>query len=86
MALAREDQAESWRAAVGLAQIGDPRAVEPNVRLLRAREWSVKLQAIHALASLRSAAGIPGLRERLRDRTPAVREAAARAIAEIEGA
>ena len=61
-------------------------AVEPNVRLLRAREWSVKLQAIHALASLRSAAGIPGLRERLRDRTPAVREAAARAIAEIEGA
>jgi HEAT repeat protein len=84
--LAREDQAESWRAAVGLAKIGDPRAVEPNVRLLRAREWSVKFQAIHALATLRSAAAIPGLRERLRDRTPAVREAAARAIAEIEGA
>jgi HEAT repeat protein len=56
------------------------------VRLLRARDWNVKLQAIHALATLRSAAAIPGLRERLRDRTAAVREAAARAIAEIEGA
>ena len=60
--------------------------IEIDVRLLRAREWSVKLQAIHALAALRSAAAIPALRERLRDRTHAVREAAARAIAEIEGA
>jgi cyclophilin family peptidyl-prolyl cis-trans isomerase/HEAT repeat protein len=69
-----------------LGQIGAPEAVEPLVAVLRAEKTdpNLRLEAVTALAALKSQAALPFIQELLTDDWPTLRAAAVRATAAIE--
>jgi len=73
-------------AAAVLGSIGDDRASESLMVLLRSPAPAARLAAARALRALGLAAGLAPLREALQDPAPEVRQAAAEGLAALAGA
>lgn len=73
-------------AAAVLGSIGDDRAIEPLMALLRSPAPAARLAAARALRALGLAGGLAPLREALQDPAPEVRQAAAEGLAGLAGA
>jgi hypothetical protein len=50
--LSDEDPSRRWKAAEGLARLGDPRALDPLVSALQDPDWRVRMKAAWALGVL----------------------------------
>ena len=66
-----------------LGKIGDPRAVKPLSALLHDHDWRVRWEAVKALEKLGRVAREP-LEEALRDSNDVVRNAAEKALHNVE--
>jgi cyclophilin family peptidyl-prolyl cis-trans isomerase/HEAT repeat protein len=69
-----------------LAELGDPRAAEPLVRIASdgQADPNLRLEAVSALGTLRLASGLPIVQDLMSDAWPAMRIAALRAAAAID--
>jgi cyclophilin family peptidyl-prolyl cis-trans isomerase/HEAT repeat protein len=83
---AKDDVAVSCAIVRALGQIGAPEGVEPIIALLTAENTdpNLRLEAVSALAALKSDAALPFIQELLTDDWPAMRAAAMRATAAID--
>jgi cyclophilin family peptidyl-prolyl cis-trans isomerase/HEAT repeat protein len=82
----RSDPSAAIAALRALAEIGDPRAVEPLVALLQARDVppNLRLETIAGLGTLRAAAAVTPLLDLVGDPWPPMRAAALRALRDID--
>jgi HEAT repeat protein len=74
--LSDDDPSKRWRAAEGLARLGDPRALGPLASALRDPDWRVRMKAAWALGvlgdpraiiPLRRAMAVPGENDRVKE-------------------
>lgn len=70
------DPSKRWRAAEGLARLGDPRALGPLASALQDPDWRVRMKAAWALGvlgdpraaiPLRRAMAVPGENDRVKE-------------------
>jgi HEAT repeat protein len=74
--LSDEDPSRRWKAAEGLARLGDPRALGPLASALQDSDWRVRMKAAWALGllgdpraviPLRRAMAVPGENDRVKE-------------------
>jgi hypothetical protein len=74
--LSDEDPSRRWKAAEGLARLGDPRALGPLASALQDPDWRVRMKAAWALGvlgdpraaiPLRRAMAVPGETDRVKE-------------------
>jgi len=72
--LADEDPSRRWKAAEGLARLGDPRALGPLVQLLQDGDWRVRRKAAWALGELGDPRAVIPLRRAMLNEMDSVKE------------
>jgi HEAT repeat protein len=72
--LSDEDPSRRWKAAEGLARLGDPRALGPLVTLLQDRDWRVRRKAAWALGVLGDPRAVIPLRRAMLNEMDSVKE------------
>jgi HEAT repeat protein len=83
--LSDEDPARRWKAAEGLARLGDPRALGPLVGALQDPDWRVRMKAAWALGQLGDPRAVRPLRRAMAspDENDRVKEMIEEAMQEI---
>jgi len=83
--LSEEDPSRRWKAAEGLARLGDPRALGPLIGALKDPDWRVRRKAAWALGVLGDPRAVIPLRRAMAvpDEMDAVKEMIEEAIREI---
>jgi cyclophilin family peptidyl-prolyl cis-trans isomerase/HEAT repeat protein len=83
---AKDDAAVSYPVVHALGQIGAPEGAEPIIAVLTAEKTdpNLRLEAVAALAAMKSAAALPYIQELLTDEWPAMRAGAVHAAAAID--
>jgi HEAT repeat protein len=72
--LKEEDPSRRWKAAEGLARMGDKQAVEPLVEALSDEDWRVRQKAAWALGQIGDPTAIRPLRHALLHEMEGVKE------------
>lgn len=81
--LSEEDPSRRWRAAEGLARLGDPRGFGPLVSALQDRDWRVRRKAAWALGVLGDPRAVIPLRRAMLNEMDSVKEMIEEAMQEI---
>jgi HEAT repeat protein len=81
--LSHEDPSRRWKAAEGLARLGDPRALGPLIATLKDRDWRVRRKAAWALGVLGDPRAVIPLRRAMLDEMDSVKEMIEEAMQEI---
>jgi HEAT repeat protein len=81
--LSEEDPSRRWKAAEGLARIGDSRALGPLVSALKDRDWRVRRKAAWALGVLGDPRAVIPLRRAMLNEMDSVKEMIEEAMQEI---
>jgi len=72
--LSDEDPSRRWKAAEGLARLGDPRGLGPLVQLLQDGDWRVRRKAAWALGVLGDPRAVIPLRRAMLNEMDSVKE------------
>jgi HEAT repeat protein len=81
--LSDEDPSRRWKAAEGLARLGDPRALGPLIAALGDRDWRVRRKAAWALGVLGDPRAVIPLRRAMLNEMDSVKEMIEEAMQEI---
>jgi HEAT repeat protein len=81
--LGDEDPSRRWKAAEGLARLGDPRGLGPLIGALQDEDWRVRRKAAWALGVLGDPQAIIPLRRAMLNEMDAVKEMIEEAMQEI---
>jgi HEAT repeat protein len=81
--LSDEDPSRRWKAAEGLARLGDPRALGPLVSALQDPDWRVRRKAAWALGFLGDPRAVIPLRRAMLNELDSVKEMIEEAMQEI---
>jgi HEAT repeat protein len=81
--LSEEEPSRRWRAAEGLARLGDPRALGPLITALRDRDWRVRRKAAWALGVIGDPRAVIPLRRAMASEMDSVKEMIEEAMQEI---
>ena len=81
--LSEEDPSRRWRAAEGLARLGDPRGLGPLISALQDGDWRVRRKVAWALGVLGDPRAVIPLRRAMLDEMDTVKEMIEEAMQEI---
>jgi HEAT repeat protein len=81
--LSDENPSRRWKAAEGLARLGDPRGVGPLISALQDGDWRVRRKAAWALGVLGDPRAVVPLRRAMASEMDAVKEMIEEAMQEI---
>lgn len=81
--LTEEDPSRRWKAAEGLARLGDPRGVGPLISALQDADWRVRRKAAWALGVLGDPRAVIPLRRAMAGEMDSVKEMIEEAMQEI---
>ena len=81
--LGDEDPSRRWKAAEGLARLGDPRGLDPLISALQDGDWRVRRKAAWALGVLGDPRAIVPLRRAMASEMDSVKEMIEEAMQEV---